>query len=293
MANLKNTVINDTGFLEIPSGTTSQRPSSPATGMFRFNTDIEGTEIYNGTEWVDLKPPPLGSEQNPAPSAQAIKDVGDDDGDGVYFIDLPTVGSTPVYCIMDSSAGDGGGYMLALKATRGTTFNYNSSYWTSTNTLNTTNPDRSNTDAKFDVFNYYVASEFIAFFPDLNNGGQTSGFGSGWHWRVAGQNRTCLSRFQTETTLSNNPRGESMYVGSGFSNQLGFQRWSFNYTGDSDSSVRWGFGWNNENNQGSNDVSSGIGMTSQYESFSAGDHINCCAGTTGVNRSARVEIYVK
>jgi len=52
MATLKNTTINDTGFLKIPSGTTAQRPSSPQIGDFRYNTDDESFEVYNGSEWV-------------------------------------------------------------------------------------------------------------------------------------------------------------------------------------------------------------------------------------------------
>ena len=38
MATLKNTTINDTGYLVIPVGNTVQRPDSPANGMMRFNT---------------------------------------------------------------------------------------------------------------------------------------------------------------------------------------------------------------------------------------------------------------
>ena len=35
----------------IPVGTTAQRPASPATGMFRFNTTIGQLEIYDGTSF--------------------------------------------------------------------------------------------------------------------------------------------------------------------------------------------------------------------------------------------------
>jgi hypothetical protein len=45
--------------------------------------------------------------------------------------------------------------------------------------------------------------------------------------------------------------------------------------------------------QGSNDVSGGIGMRSGFVNHSAGDRINCCEKTTGINRSARVEIYIR
>lgn len=52
MATLKNTTIDDTGFLKTATGTTAQRPGSPQTGMIRFNTDEGYIEIYNGTAWV-------------------------------------------------------------------------------------------------------------------------------------------------------------------------------------------------------------------------------------------------
>lgn len=48
MASLKNTIINDTGFLQLPSGTTAQRPASPANGMMRYNTTLNVVEMYNG-----------------------------------------------------------------------------------------------------------------------------------------------------------------------------------------------------------------------------------------------------
>ena len=60
-----------------------------------------------------------------------------------------------------------------------------------------------------------------------------------------------------------------------------------------DAKMRWGFAWNNETDQSSNDISSGIGMGTGYGQYSAGDKVNCCATTTGINRSARVEIYIR
>ena len=52
MATLKNTTINDTGFLQIPTGTTAQRPASPITGMVRWNTTLGQAEMFNGSIWV-------------------------------------------------------------------------------------------------------------------------------------------------------------------------------------------------------------------------------------------------
>ena len=62
MADLKNTTIDDTGFLELPSGTTAQRPSNPQAGMIRWNTDVELAELYNGTEWGPLVEIPIDAQ---------------------------------------------------------------------------------------------------------------------------------------------------------------------------------------------------------------------------------------
>jgi hypothetical protein len=54
MATLKNTTVDDTGALLLPKGSTAQRPSSPITGMTRFNTDTNYLEFWNGTSWINL-----------------------------------------------------------------------------------------------------------------------------------------------------------------------------------------------------------------------------------------------
>lgn len=51
MATLKNTIINDTGYLTVPSGTTSGRPGSPVNGQIRFNTDSQVLENYASSAW--------------------------------------------------------------------------------------------------------------------------------------------------------------------------------------------------------------------------------------------------
>jgi len=45
----------DTSSLNLPKGTTAQRPSSPVAGMVRENTDDNVIEYYNGTEWKQVK----------------------------------------------------------------------------------------------------------------------------------------------------------------------------------------------------------------------------------------------
>lgn len=56
MATLKNTTINDTGFLQLPAGSTAQRPAG-STGMIRVNTNTTPyvLEIYQSGTWRTLK----------------------------------------------------------------------------------------------------------------------------------------------------------------------------------------------------------------------------------------------
>lgn len=56
MSTLKNTLINDTGYLTLPSGNTSQRPSPASTGMIRYNNQTFFCEVYNGSSWVNFTP---------------------------------------------------------------------------------------------------------------------------------------------------------------------------------------------------------------------------------------------
>ena len=46
-------IINTTGALQIPVGTTAQRPTA-AQGQLRFNTTTSKPEIYNGSAWADV-----------------------------------------------------------------------------------------------------------------------------------------------------------------------------------------------------------------------------------------------
>ena len=67
------------------------------------------------------------------------------------------------------------------------------------------------------------------------------------------------------------------------------------------SKSRWGFGWNENGgglfpngNEQSPDVAGGIGLSfGGSVRYSAGDYIGCCQINSGINRSARVEIYIR
>lgn len=241
---------------------------------------------------------------NASTSAYQIKQDFPSSPDGVYWIDVPTVGVKQVYCIMNS-AYNGGGWMLAMKATTGITFSYSSTYWTAVNTLNPTDVTRNNADAKYDVMNYFLAKDMMAIWPDIPNSGTESGSIdnlTNWTWlqnnfHNNGSTTTLISKFSgAQVAYETSTTGAMSFSGYGataFSNQGGFTFYGINYTTLANSSVRWGFAWNNETNQSSNDVSGGIGMGSSYGNFSAGDKIGCCQINTGINRSARVEVYIR
>ena len=46
--------ISGTGYVDIPAGTTAQRPGSANSGMLRFNTNFNRYEGYDGSNWGQL-----------------------------------------------------------------------------------------------------------------------------------------------------------------------------------------------------------------------------------------------
>jgi hypothetical protein len=259
-----------------------------------------------------------------AASAEAIKLINPTAPDGVYWIDLPTSGPTQIYCVMNNSWNNGG-WMLAMKATAGNsaTFNYDANYWTTDNTLNPSSLNRNDGDAKYDVFNKFAAKDIMAYWPDISTqGGGIPNIGA-WTWL---QNNFNNGTRQALTSFFNGPSNRTFtnptFGGQGyfiqdaktysgwangvFSSQADIRFYGFNYQPhpqySSQARCRWGFGWN-ENGEGlfpsnstgpvgSNDISNGIGL-GWSGGRSAGDFIGCCNDTTGINRSARVEIYVR
>ena len=49
-----NILMTGTGAIDIAAGTTAQRPSSPSSGMLRFNTTSNEFEGYNGSSWGEI-----------------------------------------------------------------------------------------------------------------------------------------------------------------------------------------------------------------------------------------------
>lgn len=49
-----NVLLSGTGYLDLPVGTTAQRPGTPNSGMVRFNSSLTQFEGYNGTAWGQI-----------------------------------------------------------------------------------------------------------------------------------------------------------------------------------------------------------------------------------------------
>lgn len=133
-------------------------------GFFFAFTPPGGIETSDGRGYFFC---PTGNNINfPAENAKVIKDLTQTNRDGVYYINCNGV-STATYCLMNS-AYDGGGWMLMMKGTNGTTFSYGSNYWSTANTLNPTDTTRYNGNAKYDVFNRVRIKDVLAIFPDID-----------------------------------------------------------------------------------------------------------------------------
>lgn len=247
-----------------------------------------------------------------APSAKYIQTAFGNYNDGVYWINLPYVGPTQVYCLLRTAV-DGGGWMMAMKTTNGTTFNYYSTYWTEANTLYPNETNRNNGDAKFNTMNYFYAKDIMALWPDISwnyNGSTTGGsvntngsYGN-WCWLQNNFNNgiriTPINFFNLASNLFFGDAKNFPGKGTAFSGQTQIRFYGFNYNVNATGANRWGFGWNENEpglfpngNQVSNDVYGGIGMA--YGNYSAGDRVSCCSEDNyfGINRSARVEIYIR
>lgn len=285
------------------------KSTNPGDGALGELVYVDGVFKYYNTDnqWVFINEVVKdgSTQEKAADNAVAIKTLIPSASDGVYWINLPTVGPTQVYCIMNSSY-NGGGWMLAMKATRGTTFQFSSSYWTTKNTLNPAQYNTNNGDAKFNTMNYFSAKDLMAIWPDLTPNSGCFNVSRGHIWLQNNFYTSRISFVDLLTTVNeyfiqdaNNFCGINQ-----FSRQTDVRFYGFNYSNDQNlARTRWGFGWNENGgglwpggNQASDDVSGGIGMTGTQQgqvNYSAGDFIGCCQNVTGFNRSARVEVYVR
>jgi hypothetical protein len=184
-------------------------------GADYFNLDFtppSGTVTTDGTGYFFSS---IGTNQAyPGESAKIIKDISSTNIDGVYYINVNGV-STATYCLMNDMY-DGGGWMMLMKATRGTTFQYSANYWTTQNTLNATDTTRLDGDAKFDTFNYMPIKDIMAIWPDIPSRSYTNSYGKnggsllindGWVWKIDNWNLYTPVVQQLTTAAQNALRG--------------------------------------------------------------------------------------
>ena len=129
MAQLKNTTINDTGSIQLPTGSTAQRPASPVAGQVRFNTTVNIVEMYDAQNsvWIPsnkILPVATGGTITNITQNGANYRVHQFTSTGAYNLTLTRGGEVEYLIVaggggggMDMGGGGGGGGVL-----QGTTY---------------------------------------------------------------------------------------------------------------------------------------------------------------------------
>jgi hypothetical protein len=258
---------------------------SGGVGGFGWNNYPQRGEPGGSSSVSIATPTALGSSaDNPGKSCYLLKLEGVNT-DGVYWIDPDGSGSSTSFRAYCDMTYDGGGWTLLLKATRGTTFNYNASYWTTNNVLNDNDISRNDSDAKYRSFNEMPLTDIMARWPDAND--------SRWLRESAWNEVTALTGFNSYANWG--PSLSEPYWGTpSFSYESGINQHGTklgDLGGSTNGGARWGYRTNNEADWTSDDAGGGIGVRHATYNYSAGDWTSCCAVVTGINRSARVEVY--
>ena len=185
--------------LQLPSGTTAERPGSPSTGEWRYNTTTNLIEFYDGAEWKELL-----SEDIPAIPSENFNVVLYTGNGGTQSI--TGVGFQPDFVWLKNRSL--GGYAPRIfDSSRG-----------ATNRLQTSTTNANATEAtsvtSFDADGFSVGSD-----PYVNNSGSEF---VAWCWKVNGG--TTVSNGDgdiTSTVQANVSAGISIvqYTGNATSNQ--------------------------------------------------------------------------
>ena len=121
MATIKNTTIDDTGYLKLPVGNSAQRPTGQA-GMIRYNTAYSSVEFFNGVNWIAIGGKDGSSAGNAALSGYKLKQDFPNLPNGTYWIKSAAMPNPlEMYCDMTE---DGGGYDFYAFAGNGISTNY-------------------------------------------------------------------------------------------------------------------------------------------------------------------------
>jgi hypothetical protein len=107
-----NVFMYSTGNLQVPKGTTAQRPTGVG-GMTRFNTTTSVLEYHNGSAWIGIGVKDGSSVGNAAYSAAAIKALVGNPPSGIYYLTVPGVnGGSAFQCWCDFTINGGIGYAI-------------------------------------------------------------------------------------------------------------------------------------------------------------------------------------
>ena len=164
-------------------------------------------------------------------SALEIKRQSCTNTNGLYWIlaenDTDTKNATRIYCIMDDLV-FGGGWMMALKGDKNKdTFKFFSNHWTNNTTLN----DKADnyeafTDAKYNIYNTYKATDCLAIFDAKDTNGELTFINKpeyGWIWYQAnyfnGQKISLLDFYKSKPGY---PWGNHSYIYTSLNNNLNY-----------------------------------------------------------------------
>ena len=109
-----NIYCTGTGALQLPTGTTAQRPANPNPGFMRWNTNDAALEWWTGSTWQQLASED-GSNGSPFTSMDNIN--SNDPGSGFYYINFDGSGAEQTYLHKD----DNGKYWYAVASITDTT----------------------------------------------------------------------------------------------------------------------------------------------------------------------------
>jgi len=187
--------------LKLPSGSTAQRPTSPSTGEWRYNTTTNLVEFYDGAEWRDLQ-----SEDIPPIPSEHFNTVTWT-GDGTASRAITGVGFQPdwIWYKTLSAANDHN----AVDSTRGAT-----------------NQLRPNTNSS----GYNATDQILSFDSDgftIGNGGDANSNGAtyaAWCWKAGGGTTSSNTDGTITSTVQANTKGGFSvvtYTGSGSADTVG------------------------------------------------------------------------
>lgn len=240
--------------INLPTGTTAERPSSPSIGGARFNTTLGVVEYWDGSIWVGIGLADGSSYSSAAESAVAIKALTGTTVDGFYWININGV-PTQVWCDMNNN---GGGWMLVAKASGvdDSQWTYDDAYWTNSTLVNETGDALTfNGHIKTKVYTSVPFSQVRIAMNSLSNGIVESGW----------SNSTSFASFMTYGSSSSNARSVwTTWVDNAFGvsgsawlancNQFGTSK-AYNYQ-----YIKLGGTINGENDCSSNDEAFGFGV---------------------------------